>query len=117
MQEIDDYASLNNAKTNVYTTVINDPSGLPVVVSVLELCAATYNDSLVMDYRCTATNSLSGTPTFLGLSNTAVFDIVPISELVHVNVCLILPPVFCPSIFVYILCCQFISILDYSIIG
>ncbi len=77
LQEIDDYATLNNAENNVYTTVINDPNGLPVVVSVLELCAATYNDSLVMGYRdrCIATNSLSGTTTFLGLSNTAVFDI------------------------------------------
>ncbi len=88
MQAINDYAAVANANTNVYTTVINDSLGLPVVVSVLELCAANYNDSLVMDYRCTATNSLSGLPTILGLSNTAVFDIVPTSELVH-DVCLI----------------------------
>lgn len=83
-QDINDYDALGDPRMNVHTFMMDDPlTGLPLSVSVLELCAATYNDSLVMDYRCTAVNALTdSSATALG-ENTAVFDISPMSESVY----------------------------------
>ncbi len=85
-QSINDYSALADSSVNVNTFIVTDPlTNLPLSVSVLELCAATYNDSLVTDYRCTAVNSLTdSTQSSLG-SNTAVFDITPKSELLSLH--------------------------------
>ncbi len=80
-ENINDYSAFAHPSFNVHNFVMTDPlTGLPLSVSILELCAATHNDSRVPDYRCTAVNSLTDfdQPTFG--SNTAMFDINPTSE-------------------------------------
>lgn len=85
-QGISDYSTISNSMINVFSSVVNDPyTNLTFVYSVLELCAADYNDSLVTDYRCTTMNELSTDPSRIPLgTNTAVFDIRPMSELLYV---------------------------------
>ena len=86
-QGINDYRNEDNPRINVYTFNLTDPTtGFLLRVSVLELCDATYNDSLVTDYRCTAVNGLSGSGRPRLGENTAVFDIRPMGKWKRVHV-------------------------------
>ena len=80
-QGITDYSEEDDPSVNIHTFNITDPTtGLVLRVSVLELCDATYNASLVTDYRCTTVNALSGSGRPRLGENTAVFDIRPTSK-------------------------------------
>ena len=80
-QEITDYRNEDDPTINIYSFNLTDPTtGFILHASVLELCDATYNASLITDYRCTTVNALSETGRPRCGKNTTVFDIRPMSK-------------------------------------